>query len=136
LSQKKEVNPTKNKTIQTLEKVQGINLPQAMEFFAGSEELYLSILKEFVTECKENLADIQKGLDTSDFQLAIAASHKLKGTASNIFVMQVFEEAKRLELILRQTNSTFSDTSTIKINQSYENLKHATTKFITSIENI
>ncbi|MFW6263477.1 MAG: Hpt domain-containing protein [Thermotogota bacterium] len=133
---KKEVNPTKNTTIQTLERIKGINLQKALEFFSGSEELYLSILKQFITECRENLADIKKGLNSSDFQLAITASHKLKGTASNIFVTQVFEQAKRLELILRRAKTPLSNTSKIKIKESFDQLKIATAEFMTSIENL
>ncbi len=89
-----------------------------------------------MTECKENLADIKQGLDSSNLQQAIAAAHKLKGTASNIFVTQVCEQAKTLELILRQTKLPLSDTSTSNIYNSYDKLKHATTEFMASIENI
>jgi HPt (histidine-containing phosphotransfer) domain-containing protein len=135
-TQKKEVNPTKNSTIKTLENIKGINLQKAMEFFAGSEELYLSILKEFVSECKENLKDIKQGLDAQDIKQTITASHKLKGTASNIFVTQVCEQAKALELILRQTKLPLSEDSKIELYTLYETLKASAAEFITSVEKI
>ena len=87
-----------------------------------------------MTECKENLADIKKGLDSSNLQQAIAAAHKLKGTASNIFVTQVCEQAKTLELILRQTKLPLSEDSKIKLYTQYETLKASAADFITSVE--
>src|SRR6056297_3384482 len=106
---KKEANPTKRSTIETLEKIKGINLPQALEMFSGNEGLYLTVLREFVAECKANLKDIEDGMNALDTQKAIGATHKLKGTASNVFVTQVYERAKDLELTLRKIKDLTSE---------------------------
>ena len=68
--------------------------------------------------------------------MAIAASHKLKGTASNIFVTLVCEQAKTLELKLRQTNIPLSKISKSQLYALYETLKAASADFITSVEKV
>ena len=101
--------------------------------FSGNEALYISILKEFVDECQDNLTDIEEALDSFDIQKAFAASHKLKGTASNIYVTQVTQKSKALELALRNIDNPSSEASQSELKTLYKELKKVADEFILSV---
>ena len=107
--------------------------------FSGNESLYLAVLREFVAECKANLKDIEDGMNALDAQKAIAAAHKLKGTASNVFVTQVYERAKELELTLRKIKDLTTEsaqTEILKLYKMFKALEAAAEAFISSVENV
>ena len=128
-----EVNNTKKTTINILEQIKGINLEEALERFSDNEELYLSILKEFIVECCENLEEIKEGLHTFDINKAIAASHKLKGTASNISVIKVSKKAEILERALRNEKDNRVTISAHELKKLYQELNEVSVEFIKSI---
>jgi len=119
-----------------LEQIKGINLQQAMEMFSGNEALYISILKEFVDECVDNLKEIEAGIDSNDIDKALAASHKLKGTASNISVSEVHKKAAILETTIRKAKKTTSDISSHEIKQTFKELNEVSAEFLESIQKI
>ncbi len=81
--------------------VSGLNSDQGLNFVAGNEELYLSILRKYVEGHKDMIFEIRKAVVEERTEDARRMAHTLKGIAGNIGAETLQEKAKTLEYALR-----------------------------------
>lgn len=70
----------------------------------NDEALLKDLIQIFLTECPHMLAEIHRGVETSDAVLLHRAAHTLKGSAAIFGARPVVEAALRMEMLGRDNN--------------------------------
>ena len=68
------------------------------------EDEYLELIELFLETTESNLNKLKSGVDASDNQQVIEASHTIKGSAANLGLEEIAEMAKGVELNARQSS--------------------------------
>lgn len=96
---------------QTAEKIElrdtlpGIHLEKGIARLEGNSELYLLLLKDFISQFHENGAEIEKLLEQNKQDNARQIIHTVKGVAGNLCTYKVLDAAVLLETALLEGNS-------------------------------
>ena len=61
------------------------------------EEVYDSICSSFYTEARKNVEKLQAAIAASDYPAVVKLAHAVKGSASNLYLEDIFEAARSLE---------------------------------------
>ena len=87
--------------------IDGIDIDKGLSFASGSKENYIKTLSVFHRDGLLEIDEIQKALETKNFQLYIIYVHALKSASANIGADNVSEMAKRLEEAGKQGDVAF-----------------------------
>lgn len=68
----------------------------------GDPELLLDLIDMFLEDAPNKIASITSGLEGSDLEKIVAASHSLKGSSGNLGVRLVHEDSDALQTASRQ----------------------------------
>lgn len=89
-----------DKTVSIEERFPFLDTAQGMEYFAGDEEFYLSMLQDYVTENRE--AELQQAYEKKDYETIRIITHAIKGISLSIGANEVSEQAKQIEQALKK----------------------------------
>ncbi|MBF0289873.1 MAG: transporter substrate-binding domain-containing protein [SAR324 cluster bacterium] len=92
------------KTVKKLYELAGIDYQAGITRVAGNEKLYKNLLKKFAKSQANCLIEISNALDKEDNSFALRLAHTLKGVAGNIGATELFEEAEKLEICIKEEN--------------------------------
>ncbi|TCS73054.1 hypothetical protein EDC61_103177 [Sulfuritortus calidifontis] len=96
-----------------LPELPGIDVAGALARVRGKTALYLSMLKRFADGSDAEIMTITRALGQSDTEMARRAAHKLKGSAGNLGLIDVYQAASELEQALKQATGNYMDKSGI-----------------------
>ena len=71
------------------------------------------LLGSFVSESLEGLKTLQEAIAKKDYELIATVAHSIKGSASNLHLVQLAEQAKELELIAKEKDSEYNYEKTL-----------------------
>jgi len=60
-----------------------------LDIFDGDEESMSSVIEDLFTESDMMFADIERGFHTNNFTLIKSCAHRVKGSAANLFCMEL-----------------------------------------------
>ena len=101
------------------------DLSKALEVVDGDSELFKELVKLFLKNVPDNLAQIRHGLAKSDANVVERAAHSLKGSVSNFAATRAFEAAYRLEVLGREGRLGEGETALSKLDEELNLLKSA-----------
>ena len=78
----------------------GVDFTITISRFLDREDFYLRMLRKFTEE--SYIEDIEKGLETEDYEAAFRACHSLKGVSVNLGLNRLYERTIPLTEALRQ----------------------------------
>ena len=96
-----EVQITKKTVFAQLKKVPGIDIDDGLLRFGDNEKLYLKLLNKFVADYGNVAAQIQRYVDSEDFESALRLAHTMKGVGGNIGAKYVYQKAMEVEAALK-----------------------------------
>ncbi|MFH1676144.1 MAG: Hpt domain-containing protein [bacterium] len=85
-----------------------IDMESALEQVAGDKDFLSELIVIFINELRKRLDEIRDGLDGADLTKVRIASHKLKGSASNIFANNISCLAAKIELHAMNSEADFA----------------------------
>ena len=80
-----------------------IDLDDAMVRVLGRKDLYKKWLDSFFSDKDDSFGLINKSVETKDYDTAHRVMHKLKGTAGNLSVITVRDQAKLIDEKIQKT---------------------------------
>jgi HPt (histidine-containing phosphotransfer) domain-containing protein len=80
-----------------LPQIAGVNVAEGLNRVAGNQNLYLSLLSQFVSRQGASATQIAEALDAGDRKLAERIAHTVKGVAGNLGISDVQSAAHKLE---------------------------------------
>lgn len=89
-------------TAADLEKLQGLNIPRALENILNNRELLVKLLLEFCHSFADAEGEIAAALDAGDKDTACRLVHTIKGAASSLGALGLYEAAAGLETAVRE----------------------------------
>jgi HPt (histidine-containing phosphotransfer) domain-containing protein len=90
-----------------LPEVEGLDTRDGLARVAGNRQLYLKLLRQFITQQGPAVAEIRAALSQDDAALAERVAHTLKGVAANLGAKQLQTAAGLLEECIRhRANAT------------------------------
>jgi len=92
-----------------------------------SSEVYVSIIKASREQNQQDIALIEQGIETKDYNLIHTASHRLKGVFGNLIVFQISDVVQEIDELSRNSGD-FS-----KINNLLELVKKNLDKLLGSL---
>lgn len=78
----------------------GVDFTITIPRFLDREDFYLRMLKKFIDE--PYIKDIEKGLESGDYEAAFRACHSLKGVSVNLGLDRLYEKTLPLTEELRE----------------------------------
>lgn len=97
-----------------------LNVTSGMAYCCGDTEFYLQIIQTYLEEDKT--ADIVKALNEKDHETYRISVHALKSTSRTIGADDMSEEARKLEMAVRENNIKFIEDNTDRVLQMYNDL--------------
>lgn len=88
-----------------LDKLPGINLEKGIARLEGNSELYLLLLRDFITQFHESTIEIEKLLEQNKQDSARQIIHTVKGVAGNLCTYKVQDTAIQLETAMIENSS-------------------------------
>ena len=79
----------------------GIELTPVLELLGGDEALFSQLLTEFIDEFGQLSDEIRQALERGDRETLRRRLHSFKGTASNLGLKQISQQAAALEMAIR-----------------------------------
>ena len=114
-------------SVSVLSKISGLDVMGALDRLDGNMDLYLDILRLFAHNQASSAAQIEKGLNEGDMELAEHMIHNLKGNADIIGAVIIRDVALQLEKTIRQYGPTD------KARRIFEQLTHQLEVFTLSL---
>lgn len=74
-----------------------MNFRELAENLGIEEELYLELIELFIQTGTSDLDKVQSAVEEGNAEKAANAAHSIKGAASNLGLMEVYEVAKKIE---------------------------------------
>lgn len=90
----------------TLEHLPGIDLQRGLLFSRGKPEKYVNLLHKFANSTGQEALQILNIYKTGRYSEAQRLAHSLKGAAGFIGAQDIFEQASRLEMAIRDQQSS------------------------------
>ena len=78
----------------------------------GSKHIPL-LLGSFVSESMESLEKLQEAIVKKDYEAIASLAHSIKGSASNLHIQKLAEQAKALELMAKEKDSEYNYEKTL-----------------------
>lgn len=100
----KDTDKTGSKDFEIL-RAGGIDTETGLKYSQNDEEFYRSLLAEYASGEKEKIDILTKCYETSDWQNYMIHVHSLKSSSKTIGVMDLFEQAARLEAAANATDA-------------------------------
>jgi len=89
----------------------------------GSKHIPL-LLGSFVSESLEGLETLQEAISKKDYEVIATVAHSIKGSASNLHIQKLAEQAKELELMAKEKNTEYMYEKTlISLQESIKSFK-------------
>ena len=82
-----------------------INYPEVLERIGGDREFLVELLKIYLLEFQEKIAQVEAALEGADFGLIQEIGHSLKGASANLSLPSLRRVASELEAAGRDRNS-------------------------------
>ncbi len=82
--------------------VEGLNISGALSRLDGDENLYIRLVRNFISNNKGDIALIREALNKGDKDHGILLAHTLKGVSGNIGAENLQKAAERLENAIRE----------------------------------
>jgi PAS domain S-box-containing protein len=111
--------------------ISGLDCARAVLSLGGDEELFLSLLKDFVEEFRETGNQVCNAVRSEDPARAARLLHAMRGAAGYIGATELCERATRLEALLKGTSSDVS-TQADEFNAALMTLIHAISSTISN----
>lgn len=109
----------------------GVNIDSGLQRMLGKEDLYLKLLRSFVTgdyiETLEGQLTKAKA-DASNVEEARKAAHTIKGVAANLELIDIFELSKSMEQALKSGELGLALEDFPKLREKYDTLTEAIQK--------
>lgn len=99
-----------------------LDTAQGLEYFAGDEEFYLSMLEDYVTD--ERQTELEQAYAKKDYETIRIITHAIKGISLSIGANEVSEQAKKVEQALKQGDTTAGMDAYEEFAVSYRTLLH------------
>jgi len=87
----------------TMDHTMALNLPEALNRVDGDQDLFIALAKIFLDESPKEAVAARAALERQDGAGLAAAAHKLKGSVMELCAPRLFESAKRLEELGRES---------------------------------
>ena len=81
--------------------VAGLDAERGLVALRGKQDRYLELLRRFVAEHVDDMAQVRSSLAAGDRDTAIRAAHSLKGVALTLGAELIAETARRIEMALK-----------------------------------
>jgi len=117
---KKDINPVLDKWLKMVPKQEIVqdesdeessysdidifDFKQAVEVFMGKEHIVINLLKGFITKVEDQIQNMYKSLEESDFDALRQDAHSIKGGSSNLYINLLSSSAKDLEAAAVEKN--------------------------------
>lgn len=92
-------------TLARLREVRGIDVDSGLSRVVGNEDLYRSLLEMFVDASARFSSSVETALSQGDFETAEREAHSIKGSAANLGMQALAEQAGALESKLNPSMS-------------------------------
>ncbi|MCP4633847.1 MAG: PAS domain S-box protein [candidate division Zixibacteria bacterium] len=106
-----------------------IDLDELLERFENDQELLVQIIRLFVNDCPQLVADIKSAISDNDRNALQRATHKLKGAVGNFAAKPAYEASRRLEEIAENGDND-------SIQSAYLELECEINKLIPTLKNL
>ncbi len=81
--------------------LEGINIGIGLERTGGNHDLYINLLKHFVTDHGSDIKIIADAVESGDITVAHRTAHTLKGVAGGIGALALYDSAQKVEIALK-----------------------------------
>jgi len=98
----------------------GIDQKSALARLKGNRALLKKLAGDFVANHCKIFTDLRQALEQGDWASARRAVHTFKGIAGNLSATELFDSAKRLEMLLQQQNVAEAEEEIEKMERAYE----------------
>jgi len=115
-----EKSAKKEKVELSLDELPGVSVKQAMVRLGGNTNLYLKLVKKFLSESSDNAEKIKSLLEEEKIAEAKVEAHTMKSVAGNLGAEDLSEIAKQLDINLKSGG----DESTQEILEQYTGHMH------------
>ncbi len=79
-----------------------MNIKELAEELGLEEEEYLELIELFLDRSMSDLNELNTAVETKDAEKAASVAHSIKGAAGNLGLMELYEEAKKIEAQARE----------------------------------
>lgn len=79
----------------------GFDIKTALGRLAGNQDLFIRIAESFAESYRDADEQLKKLFEEEDFETAHREAHSIKGVVGNLAAMELYEEAKTLEMIAK-----------------------------------
>lgn len=97
----------------------GMNVPEMVEHFMDSEQMFLKYLYKFFDAADNVMLELTTAAEKEDYQNMLFAAHSLKGLAGNIGLNGVFLPAKKMVDDIRADDHSDCGSDFNKIQENY-----------------
>lgn len=80
-----------------------VNEEEALERLNGDREFLNELLSDFIQMADEEMENLRNALRGNDTSAAVVSSHGMKGAAANLSAKAFAEEARRIEMLCRES---------------------------------
>jgi HPt (histidine-containing phosphotransfer) domain-containing protein len=80
-----------------------VNESEALERLNGDREFLNELLVDFVKMADEEMDKLRNALQGNDANIAVVSSHGMKGAAANLSANAFADEARRIEMLCRES---------------------------------
>ena len=81
-----------------------MNIQELAENLGLEKEEYLELLDLFIDTADSDINELQSAIGEGNGEKAVGAAHSLKGAAGNLGLMEIHEEAKKMEADARDNH--------------------------------
>ena len=82
--------------------IEGLDIKDGCRRVMGRKDSYINLLRNFMLEYSDAVADIQNAVDTGDYETAQRMAHTLKGVAGNIGAHKLQHSSMHLEKLIKE----------------------------------
>lgn len=101
----------------------GVDYNDAMERFAGNEELFLKLIGMFLDDT--SMSNLVAAMEEGDWEQAEHRAHSLKGVAGNLSFETLYQESAAISRLLREGNVSEAETHLPPAISAYNKAKEA-----------
>lgn len=101
----------------------GVNYSDAMERFAGNEELFLRLLGMFLDDA--SMDELEAAMRSGEWEQAERRAHALKGLAGNLSLEKLHREASTISSALRAGNVSTAEQHLPAAREAYGKAREA-----------